>query len=54
MNDQSKLKLILRCKIFKISTDFQSICNINDNVYRTLISKKKYEIKSYISEEVLQ
>lgn len=54
MNDQSKIKLFLRCKIFKISTDFQSICNIDDNVYRTLLSKKKYEIKSNISEEVLQ
>ena len=54
MEDPNDLKLILNFKTYSIPSDLGSMSSINPEIYSTLMTKKKYEVKSYVSEKTFQ
>ena len=47
-------KLVLKSKIFKISSNSRYINDVDPNIYSILISQGQYEIRSEVSEETLE
>ena len=54
MEDPNDLKLILNFKTYSIPSDLGSMSSINPEIYSTLMTKKKYEVKSDVSEKTFQ
>ncbi|KAK8837448.1 hypothetical protein M9Y10_036445 [Tritrichomonas musculus] len=49
MNGKESFKIFYNDSEYKIPSDFPKLCNVNSEIYQSLLSKGQYEIKSYIT-----
>lgn len=54
MQEQTTLTLILGTSTFEIPSNFRFLNDIKPDIYNTLMSTHKYDVKSKVSEEVLE
>ncbi|KAK8836917.1 hypothetical protein M9Y10_037443 [Tritrichomonas musculus] len=50
----SSYKLILNTREFLIPSDFNTLRDIKDDIYQSLITTHQYEVKSYVDEQTFQ
>ena len=54
MQNEKEFTLILQSKAFKIPSSFPHLRDVDENIYKQLISINQYEVKSLVSEDVFQ
>ena len=54
MQNEKEFTLILQSKAFKIPSSFPHLRDVDEKIYKQLISTNQYEVKSLVSEDVFQ
>lgn len=52
--EENAFRIKLRSKVFLIPTNFRSLIDVDQNIYSALINQHQYEVKSNISDNILQ